>query len=588
MSQDALNFVHRDGMRIAWDVPVPMDDGAVLRADIFLPEKEQRYPVLLTHGPYGKGLAFQDGHFEPIWTMMTTAHPETAAYSSNRYQVWETPDPERWTRHGYACVRVDSRGAGKSPGKIDLLSRREVADHAVCIEWAGEQDWCTGKVGLNGISYYAINQWLVASLQPKHLAAMFAFEGAADGYRDMARHGGILTTFWRLLYDTQIATVQNGLGPRGYRASAQGGLVSPGMLSDEQLAANNTDWFERQKAQPLDGSFYRERSAEWEKVTVPFVSAGSWGGQGLHQRGNTEAFMLAGSRHKYLEMHGLEHWTHFYTDYGFDLQKRFFDRFLKGDDDAWPDEPVRLQIRHPGNRFVERMEREWPLARTEWTRIHLAAGLRLNDAPDSEQGSVTYSALGDGLTFLSEPFAEETEITGPASARLTISSDTQDADLFLVLRLFGPDLKEAHFIGSQDPWSPLTLGWLRASHRKTDPDKSFPWRPWHTHDERQALTPGEKVVCDVELWPTSIVAPAGWRLGLSVRGRDYVAPQAPPRKIYDRGRPPPNGVGAMFHNDPDDRPAATFGGKVTLHFGGEDEASLLLPKIPRLKTALGE
>lgn len=575
-----MTFCERDGMRIGWDLPITMDDGAVLRADVFLPSEEGTYPVLLTHGPYGKGLAFYDGHFKGIWESMTAAHPETAAHSSNRYQVWETPDPERWTRHGYACVRVDSRGCGKSPGVLDLLGPREVADHAACIEWAGTQDWSTGKVGLNGISYYAINQWLVASLQPPHLAAMFAFEGAADAYRDMSRHGGIMTSFWRLLHDTQIATVQHGLGPRGYSCAAQGGPVSPGNLSDEQLAANCCDLFANQLAHELDGPFYRERSARWDKVTVPFVSAGSWGGQGLHQRGNTEAFMLAASTHKYLEMHGLEHWTHFYTDYGFNLQKRFFDRFLKGDEAAWPDPPVRLQVRHPGNRFVERVEQEWPLARTSWTRLHLTPQLDLATAPPSATGEVSYGATGPGVTFLSQPFAQETEITGPASVSLTISSDTTDADLFLVLRLFGPDMKEAQFIGSQDPWTPLTMGWLRASHRKTDPDRSFAWRPWHSHDEKQPLVPGRKVTCDVELWPTSIVVPQGWRLGLSVRGNDYVAPQALPRKIFDKGRPPPNGVGAMAHNVPLDRPPELFAGTVTLHLGGQDEASLLLPVIP--------
>lgn len=577
-----MTFIHRDGMRIGWDVPVPMDDGAILYADVFLPEAEGRYPVLLTHGPYGKGLAFYEGHFKGIWDAMTAAHPETAAHSSNRYQVWETPDPERWTRHGYACVRVDSRGAGKSPGILDLLGKREVLDHAQSIDWAGQQDWSSGKVGLNGISYYAVNQWLVASLQPKHLSAMFAFEGAADAYRDMARHGGILTNFWDFLVKSQILTVQHGLGPRGYSAAAQGGLVSPGLLSAEELAANHVDWFKRQQEQELDGPFYRERSPDWSKVVVPFVSAGSWGGQGLHQRGNTEAYVHAASAHKYLEMHGLEHWTHFYTDYGFALQKAFFDRFLKGHDGAWTDAPVRLQIRHPGNRFAERIEPNWPIDRTNWTRLHLGKALALSTEPEPLDADISYRGLGDGLTFLTAPYEKQTELTGPCAARLTISSETADADLFLALRLFGPDMKEAHFIGSQDPWTPLTLGWLRASHRKVDPAKSQPWQPWHPHDEKQPLIPGQKVVCDVELWPTSIVIPAGWRLGLSVRGKDYVAPQAPPRKIFDTGRPPPNGVGAMFHNDPVDRPARIFSGVVTLHMGGENDSYLILPEIPPL------
>jgi predicted acyl esterase len=573
----------RDGMRVAFDVPIRMDDGLELRADVFLPAAPGRYPALMAHGPYGKGLSFQDGHFKPIWDMMTAAHPETAAASSNRYQVWELPDPERWTREGYACVRVDSRGSGASPGVIDLFSPREIRDYHDCIEWAGTQDWCSGKVGLSGISYYAITQWLVASLQPPHLAAMFAFEGAADCYRDMSRHGGILTSFWQFLSQHQILPLQHGLGPRGYRSKVTGAPVSgPQVLPEEVLAANHRSLFAEQSRRDLDDAFYRSRSPDWSKVTVPFLSAGSWGGCGLHLRGNTEAFTEAASSHKYLEMHGLEHWTHYYTDYGFALQKRFFDRFLKDVDNGFDREPpVRLNIRHVGNRFVPRAEAEWPLARTRWTTLHLDAGrARLETEAPATAASASYAALGDGLTFLTDPMAADTEITGPASGQLSISSSTTDADLFLVLRLFGPDLKEAAFLGSQDPLTPVAMGWLRASHRKRDDARSRPERPYHSHDERQPLVPGEIVRCDVEIWPTSIVVPKGFRLGLSIRGRDYVAPGAPLRMVTDTGRPPPNGVGAMFHAVASDRPPAVFGGDVTIHTGPDHPCTLLLPVIP--------
>jgi predicted acyl esterase len=573
----------QDGMLVEWDVPIEMEDGAVLRADVFRPVAEGRYPVLLAHGPYGKGLAFQDGHFKPIWEMMTRDHPETAQASSNKYQVWELPDPERWTREGYVCVRVDSRGSGRSPGVIDLFSPRETKDYYNCIEWVGVQEWSTGKVGLSGISYYAINQWLVASLQPPHLAAMFAFEGAADMYRDMSRHGGILTTFWDFLIRHQILSVQNGVGIRGYRNQINGVPISgPATLSDEQLAANYRNTYAQQLARETEDEFYTSRSPDWSKVTVPFVSAGSWGGQGLHLRGNTEAFMNAASTDKFLEMHGLEHWTHYYTDYGFNLQKAFFDRYLKGNADAWKGAPgVRLQVRHANNRFVERHETEWPLARTEWTKFYLdAASQRLSTTLPEEAGQVSYAPLGDGVTFLSDPMTEDTEITGPAAAKLVISSATADADLFLVLRVFGADMKEQLFIGSQDPFTPVSMGWLRASHRKLDPAKTKPWRPYHSHDEIQKLNPGEKVELDIEIWPTSIVVGKGCRIGLSVRGKDYVAPPARPRMVFAQGRPEPNGVGAMFHTEARDRPPEVFGGTVTLHSGGEAGAYLLLPVIP--------
>jgi len=70
------------------------------------------------------------------------------------------------------------------------------------------------------------------------------------------------------------------------------------------------------------------------------------------------------------------------------------------------------------------------------------------------------------------------------------------------------------------------MGWLRASHRKLDPALSKPYWPYHTHDEKQKLKPGERVELDVEIWPTSIVIPVGYRLAVSIRGRDYIHPAA--------------------------------------------------------------
>src|ERR1700688_3035015 len=212
----------RDGMRIDWDVPIAMDDGLVLRADVYRPlDEKAKYPVILTYGPYGKGLAFQEG-YKTAWDQMVRNYPDVAADSSNKYQNWETVDPEKWVPDGYACVRVDSRGCGRSPGYIDHFSPRETRDFYHSIEWAGVQPWSSGKVGLNGISYYAINQWQVASLAPPHLAAMCIWEGAADCYRDMTRHGGILSTFWANWYDMQVKTVQYGVGTRGARSRVTG------------------------------------------------------------------------------------------------------------------------------------------------------------------------------------------------------------------------------------------------------------------------------------------------------------------------------------------------------------------------------
>jgi hypothetical protein len=325
-------------LRIDWDVPIKVDDGLVLRADVYRPEGGGRHPVILTYGPYAKGLAFQDG-YPSAWQRMVSEHPDVAAGSSNLYQNWEVVDPEKWVPEGYACVRVDSRGAGRSPGFIDHFSPRETRDFYECIEWAGVQSWSSGKVGLNGISYYGINQWHVASLQPPHLAAMCVWEGAADWYRDMTHHGGIVCTFWANWYDMQVKTVQYGLGERGPRSRIDGSLVCGDVtLSDRELQKNRCDFGDDILAHPLDDEYHKARSPRWDKITVPILSTANWGGQGLHPRGNYEGFIRAASKDKWLEAHGIEHWTHFYTDYGRQLQLRFFNHYLRGKGD-WNNQP---------------------------------------------------------------------------------------------------------------------------------------------------------------------------------------------------------------------------------------------------------
>ena len=197
-------------MIIERDVAVPADDGTILRADIFRPDDQKPAPAIMTLGPYGKGVRYSDG-YAPQWEWLMEAHPDVLPGSSKEFMTWETVDPETWVPWGYVCIRVDSRGAGRSPGRLDIRSPREVKDYYDAIEWAAKQPWCTGKVGLNGISYYAINQWLVASLQPPHLAAMIPWEGAADAYRDWTRHGGIASNgFLEAWYPRQVVSVQHG------------------------------------------------------------------------------------------------------------------------------------------------------------------------------------------------------------------------------------------------------------------------------------------------------------------------------------------------------------------------------------------
>lgn len=572
----------RDGMRIEWNAPIAMDDGVVLRADIMAPVAEGKYPVIMTYGPYGKGVAFQEG-YKTAWTRMIGSFPEVAEGSSNKYQSWELVDPEKWVPDGYICLRIDSRGTGQSPGFVDIYSPRETKDMYQCIEWAAIQPWCNGKVGLNGISYYAMNAWLVAALNPPHLAAFCSWEGASDFYREMCRHGGILNEFTDGWYLRQVQSVQYGVGDRGARSPVTGDPIAGfENLSEDELAKNRLDAAKELRERQLIDPYYLERTPVLEDIKVPFLSAANWGGVGLHPRGNFEGYVRGGTPNKWLEVHGDTHFSHFYSNYGLGLQKRFFGHFLKGEDTGWSRQPpVQLNVRHPGERFVLRDESEWPLARTNWTKYYLDPDNAALSAeqPRGQSATLPFEAMGDGLMFMTPPLEQEMEITGPIAAKLFVSSKTKDADVFLALRVYAPDGKEVSFIGSNDPRTPVALGWLRASHRKLDPDKTLDYRPWHTHDELWPLEPGRPVELDVEIWPTSIVIPAGYRFGLNVRGKDYeydgnyvTLPFAPTRKFY--------GVGPFTHTDQTDRPPNVFGDEYTLHFSADDRPYVLLPVVP--------
>ena len=579
----SVNSEVRDGMQIDWDVAISMADGVVLRADIFRPIGDKKVPVIMSYGPYAKGLDFRVG-YKSQWARVVEAVPEILEGSSNNYQNWELVDPERWVPEGYACVRVDSRGAGRSPGLLDCWSPLETQDFHECIEWAGTQTWCNGKVGINGISYYAMNQWTVAATQPPHLAALCIWEGSSDYYRELCRHGGILCDFLNSWYNRQVLTVQNGVGDNGARSAVTGVTIAgPNTLSVEQLKKNRFAIDVEAENRHLIDDYYKSRTPDFSKITVPLLSAGNWGGMGLHTRGNFEGYLRAASKNKWLEVHGDTHFTHFYSAYGVELQKKFFAHFLKGEKSGWDQQPkVSLNIRHPHETFKLRAANEWPLANTQWTKFYLQPKLLTLDTQEIGAGldsQLSYELAGNGLTFLTPIRDYDLEITGPVAAKLFLSSDTTDADVTLALRLYDPSGKEISFIGSNDPRVPIGLGWLRASHRKLDPKETKPYRPWHSHDELWPLTPGVPVELDVEILPTSIVIPKGYRLGLNIRGSDYEFDGTDAGVVH--APYPMKGVGPFTHTNPNDRPSNIFSGKNTLHFSDQMKPYLLLPVIPK-------
>jgi predicted acyl esterase len=508
------------------DVPVPVRDGMELRANVYRPVDGGQGPVLMTFGPYGKD------------TPLAVRDKDHSAHLGNGvFLNWETPDPEYWVPRGYVVVRVDSRGSWASPGAMDPISTQQAQDFHDAIEWAGVQEWSNGKVGLLGISYYAFSQWSVAALQPPHLAAMIPWEGAADAYRDFLRHGGISNGDFIKMWGGQLVR-----------------SAHPG--------SDAVDVYNRMLDHPLDDDSYGFRP-ELSQVTVPLLSVGNWGNLMLHLRGNVEGFVEARSEHKWLRIITGGHVLPFYAPEALAMQKAFFDRFLKGDDAAWDDEPaVRIAIRDPRGQ-TWRDAGSWPLPETQWRDLFLdASSERLDDAAPTEPAEVAYSAPGGIVSFAAVVEEERLELTGPAALRIWLSSDAADADVYVRLRQQRPDGTEVFGIDpSGKQVQALAQGWLRASHRGLDTQRSTEWRPWHRHTDELALVRDVPVPLDVEIWPTSIVLERGDRLILEVSSSDE--------------------SGAFFKmgQDPRDRPATRFDGHNTLHTGGDHVAYLRLPVI---------
>jgi hypothetical protein len=256
------------------------------------------------------------------------------------------------------------------------------------------------------------------------------------------------------------------------------------------------------------------------------------------------------------------------------LQRRFFDRWLKGIDNGFESEPrVEVEIRAPGDKVARVAKSDaWPLPQTQWTRLHLdAATSMLRPEAPRAAASAGYPALSPGLTFSTAPLPADAEIVGPVKAKLFVSSSTPDMDIFATVCAFDAGGEEMTFIAAPEPKAPVTQGWLRVSQRKLDPRRSTDYLPYYPHDERQPLALGEIYEVDLEIWPMGLWLPSGSRLTLTIQGKDFERPGA---------TGPLRGVAWFTHDDPVDRPPDRFAGTNTIHTGGPHPSYLLLPMLP--------
>ena len=523
----------KDGMLIEWDVPVPMRDGVKIYVDIFRPVDEQPAPALIGWGPYGK-----HGH-----TNYSENFPNCGVKPEHfsQYCAFEAPDPRYWVGHGYGIINADKRGNWYSEGDATFLSPEEALDYHDLIEWVGTQPWSNGKVGLSGVSYLTSSQWRVAETNPPHLSAINPWEGWADTYREVVRHGGIPETyFWHYL---------------------------PGRWGHSTTRIE--DLLLETRERPLFDAYWASKACDFSRITVPAYIVASWTDQGMHTRGTLEGFKNIASTQKWLEVHGRKKWAYYYEPDSVERQRQFFDRFLKGDEgtmSGWP--RVNLEVRERYYQGPMQAEGEWPLARTRYSKVFLDADKgSLEQEPVKLESSCSYNALGGGdqaggrMTF-DYVFRERTKLIGHMKLKLWAATDSgDDMDIFVAIQKL--DVQEklvpfafwAHFDDG-----PVALGWQRASHRELDNARSTEFQPVLSHRRELKLKPGEINSMEIEIWPSGTLFEGGEALRLVLQGSD----------IYTYPKP----VMCDRHEE------TVNNGNHIIYTGGKYDSYLLLPVVP--------
>lgn len=500
------------------DVPIPMRDGVRIAADIFRPDADGAFPALLAMSPYGKGV------------QSLPLAPQPAGTPSYLPPI-EAGDPGYFTARGYVHVIVDVRGTGASEGEyLGWVSPQEARDGYDLVEWIAAQPWCDGNVGMSGISYFGEIQLMVAAERPPHLKAIMPWNAPADFYREATHHGGIRQMFFHYLYvqrigaDRSVSATVKDTPPETLKSLIDELKRDPDLRAVPEIYTfvdnpGKAPCFFDILAHPTDGPFYRERSpcAKYDRIRIPFYARSAWWGyRHMH---------LVGAFHNYL---GIDAPKKLAIDRPVVEERplpeevnaetlRWYDYWLKGIDTGIMDEPpIRLYVMGADS---WRTEREWPLARTRWTRYYLRRWRRLapepEDVPDKPdafvQQPVDETELVSGIDYATAPLQHDTEVTGPAAAYLYGSIDQQDTNWFVSLRDAAPDGAERE----------VTKGFLKASHRALDEERSKPYEPYHPHVDPEPVEPGRVYEYAIALSPTANLFKAGHRIRLVITSMDH-------------------------------------------------------------------
>lgn len=567
-SATARNEVRRNilGIRRFRDVRVPLQNGSFVYGDVFRPDKEGEFPVIMSCGVYGRAFhhhtVCNDDDFE------RHELEEENYFQGNSegllFENHESVNTADWVPHDYVVIRLDGPGTGKNPGKLAVWGHSTAEAYRDAIDWAGVQPWSNGNVGLWGLSYLAMTQHQAASLQPAHLKAMIAIGTDVDMYEEVVYTGGVLNEeffpFW-------------------FRAGALRAVCGE---------ADAVDFMSIVRASPFKDSnpdaIFGPRSEvfmspDMSRVEVPLWSvAATTHPSHLHQLGSSEAYLTTRTTNKKIDF--WEDWfAKSYSARSVAEHRAFFDHWLKGiDNGIMSTPPVRLEIRTGDGSYYLQEENEWPIARTRYTKWYLDAApadwsgdrwredfLRLSDSEPEDERSVDYAAdvaeairsgppaallpveaastglhWRTGVSFVSDPVSEDMVLAGYSKARLWVASTSEDMDIFVSIRIVDELDREVDYVGPATmgfptKHYPLAKGWLKVSHRKIDPVRSTEYTVKHTHlkADYAPLQPGEVVPVEIEIIPTAALIRKGHRIRLDIQPFDGYAHGA--RHGYDAG-----------------------------------------------------
>lgn len=507
-------------MKVEKGITVRMRDGVCISLCIYRPDAVGRFPALFAASPYQYEM--DDVPAYPLF-------------------LWRETGPIEWyVGQGYAYVHADVRGSGQSEGNFEFMGPNEQQDYIELIAWITRQSWCNGRVGGIGQSYYAMAQWLMATYDPPGLACIAPYDGLVDQYRCSNYHGGIYCSYRSVWYTSLRADNQH--RPAGGRGRSPMTFDLVGAMIDH----------------PVDDDFWRVRSPYWrlDQIRCPVLSIGHWGKMGLHLRGNILGFeevkaakklLVTGARNTF-EAHRMFDQIEFH-------QKEllpFYDLHLKGKNNGFMDaDPVKLYVRGAN---VWRSDEEWPPRSVRPLTYYLHKGpsasvTSLNDgalsteqpAPDEAPTRYTYpdwewvngvAVIGpDGrvdpvrrvLTFTSAPFSGDLEVIGPIVLKLYVSTTAIDTQFIVKLTDQHPQDAASRAKGEQPAYTPVSKGWLKASHREKDRARSTPQRPFYTHSNPQPLAPGVIYQFDIEVLPAAYVFKKGHRIRLELANGDSPA-----------------------------------------------------------------